>query len=210
MRREATAHPSAGSRAGAACIAAILAALLTAGCSSMERAAVKTPAPAETTPATTTAPVAGSSAPSTSGGADHGTIKIESPASQPSARAPRTPAPTTAPAKKAGAAGPVKPAAAPPLDLTALEKSLRETEAIGVFTKIALKNQVDDLLQQFRAYYQGKAKTTLAELRQPYEMLLLKVLSLVQDRDPKLAQSILASREAIWGILSDPAKFATL
>ena len=79
-----------------------------------------------------------------------------------------------------------------------------------MFTKIALKNQVDDLLDQFRAYYQGRIKTTLAELRQPYDLLLLKVLSLLQDRDPSLARVIVASREAIWGILADPAKFATI
>ena len=103
-----------------------------------------------------------------------------------------------------------KKGALPPLDLTTLEKRLKETKAIGVFTKIALKNQVDDLLDQFRAYYQGRVKTTLAELRQPYDMLLLKVLSLLQDGDPSLARMVVASREAIWGILADPAKFATI
>ncbi len=77
-------------------------------------------------------------------------------------------------------------------------------------TKITLKNQVDDLLDKFRAYYQGKLRASLAELRQPYETLLLKVLSLLQDSDPALASDIIASREAIWGILSDPKKFSTL
>jgi hypothetical protein len=91
-----------------------------------------------------------------------------------------------------------------------LETRLKETTAIGVLTKIALKNQIDDLLDQFRAFYQGKLKTTLAELRRPYELLLLKVLSLLQDTDPMLASALVASREAIWGILSDPAKFATI
>ena len=75
--------------------------------------------------------------------------------------------------------------------------------------KITIKNQVDDLLDQFRAYYQGRAKTTLAELRRPYDGLVLKVLSLLQDGDPELARAIVASREAIWGILADPVKFAT-
>ena len=97
---------------------------------------------------------------------------------------------------------------AAPLDLTSLETRLRETEAIGVMTKIALKNQVDDLLNQFRAFYAGKLKTTLAELRRPYDLLVLKVLSLLQDSDPSLAAAIAASREAIWVILSDRMKFA--
>ena len=78
-----------------------------------------------------------------------------------------------------------------------------------MLTKITLKNQVDDLLNQFRAFYQGKLKTDLANLRRSYDLLVLKVLSLLQDSDQALATAIVASREAIWGILSDPAKFAT-
>jgi hypothetical protein len=113
-----------------------------------------------------------------------------------------------APKKDGTAAEAAKPKAAPPLDLTSLETRLKETQAIGVLTKIALKNQVDDLLNQFRAFYKGVAKTTLADLRQPYELLLLKVLTLLQDGDPALAAAIVASREAIWGILADPEKFA--
>ena len=79
-----------------------------------------------------------------------------------------------------------------------------------MLTKISLKNQVDDLLNQFRAFYRGTLKTDLASLRRSYDLLVLKVLSLLQDDDQALATAILASREAIWGILSDPAKFATI
>ena len=103
-----------------------------------------------------------------------------------------------------------KPEAPPPLDLKSLETRLKETKAIGVFTKLTVKNQVDDLLEQFRAYYQGKLKTTLAELRRSYDLLVLKVLALLQDADPPLASAIAASRESIWAILSNPAKFAAV
>lgn len=99
---------------------------------------------------------------------------------------------------------------APALDLASLQERLKGTNAIGLLTKISLKNQVDDLLGQFRAFYQGKLKTTLADLRRPYDLLVLKVLSLLQDSDPSLASAIVASREAIWGILADPKKFATV
>ena len=102
------------------------------------------------------------------------------------------------------------PAAAPALDLNALEEQLKDTKAIGFFTKITLKNQVDDLLDQFREYYQGKAKLTMKDLRQSYDLLMMKVLSLLQDADQKLASAIVSSREAIWGLLADPKKFATL
>ena len=130
-----------------------------------------------------------------------------------------TPRPATAPAKVS--ASPVaierprkkeeSPAVTrnpePSLDVAGLTTRLRDTDAIGVFTKLALKNQVDDLLEQFRSYHDDGQKTGVASLRQPYNMLVLKVLSLVQDKDPSLARTISGSREAIWGILADPEKF---
>ena len=94
------------------------------------------------------------------------------------------------------------------MDLKTLETRLKDTKAIGVLTKLTIKNQVDDLLDQFRAFYQGRLKTTLGELRAPYDRLVLKIVALLQDADPPLARDIVASREEIWGILADPAKFA--
>lgn len=117
------------------------------------------------------------------------------------------PASTTA---KPAPAPAVSASVTPTLDLAALKEQLKETKAIGVFTKITLKNQVDDLLQQFRDHYQGKAKITMAQLRRSYDLLLMKVLSLLQDADQKLAAAIVSSREAIWALLADPKKFATL
>ena len=140
--------------------------------------------------------------------ASQSAVKPDSPAAKAPAAAAK--APIAQAAKKESTAPTVAKKASPTLDLTSLEQRLKDTDAIGVLTKIALKNQVDDLLDQFRAYYQGKLKITLAELRRPYDLLVLKVLSLLQDSDPSLASAIVASREAIWGILSDPAKFATI
>ena len=79
-----------------------------------------------------------------------------------------------------------------------------------MFTKLSLKNQVDDLLTQFKAFHRRDSKITLADLRQRYDLLLLKVLSVLQDGDAPLAAAISSSREAIWGILADPDKFAKM
>ncbi len=97
--------------------------------------------------------------------------------------------------------------AEPPLDVAALKLRLRETGAIGLFTKLALSNQMDDLIQQFRSHHLGEHKSSVATLRQAYELLVLKVLALLQDGDPPLARTIAESREAIWSILADPEKF---
>jgi len=96
------------------------------------------------------------------------------------------------------------------MDLNTLKERLKATKAIGVFTKISLKNKVDDLMNEFGEFYQGKAKVTMPELRRSYDLLMMKVLSLLQDSDQKLASAIVSSREAIWGLLSDPKKFAAL
>ncbi len=69
---------------------------------------------------------------------------------------------------------------------------------------------MDDLLAQFREYYEGRTNTTMPQLRRSYDLLLMKVLSLIQDSDHKLARAIVESREAIWDLLSDPVKFPTL
>jgi hypothetical protein len=120
-------------------------------------------------------------------------------------------APIEQPQKTESAApGLEKQQASPPLDLASLENRLKQTKAIGVFSKLALKNQIDDLLNQFRAYYQGHLTTTLAQLRQRYDLLLLKVLTLLQDSDQSLATAIGASREAIWAILANRQTFATI
>lgn len=128
-----------------------------------------------------------------------------SPAKAP-AKVSATPAAIEQP-RKNEASPPVAGKVEPPLDVAALKARLRDTNAIGLFTKLALKNQVDDLLQQFRAHYLSGQKPSVPELRQAYDMLVLKVLALLQDDDPPLARTISGSREAIWGILADPEKF---
>ena len=99
-------------------------------------------------------------------------------------------------------------ATAPVLNLSELEQRLRDTRAIGLFTKLSLKNQVDDLLAQFKAFHQRQSSISLGQLRQRYELLLMKVVSLLQDGDPRLASAVFSSREAIWMVLTDPKSFA--
>lgn len=115
-----------------------------------------------------------------------------------------------APATESAATKSATPATATTLDLRSLERRLRETKAIGVFTKLSLKNQVDDLLAEFREFHRSHDQSMLAKLRQTYDLLLMKVLSLLQDHDPALARDISASREALWSILLDPETFKNL
>ena len=172
--------------------------LLTAGCARAKPdTPVSEPKTVATPPATPQAPArpAAAATPKTA------------PAATP-ARAAKDPAP-----KVAGSGAPPVarvPAVAPPLDLKALTQQLRATKAIGIFTKITLKNQVDDLLDSFREYYQGTSKLAMTDLRRSFDLLMMKVLTLLQDEDQMLASAIVSSRQAIWGLLADPKKFANL
>lgn len=123
-------------------------------------------------------------------------------ASTPAAPAAKAASPS---ASSAGAAaGPAAPGA---LDLKSLEKRLKDTNAIGLMTKLSLKNQLDDLVAKFRAFHDGRRPPTLTELRPGFELMLMKVLSLVQDQDSALANDINAARGAMWEVLSDREKF---
>jgi hypothetical protein len=123
---------------------------------------------------------------------------------------PKAATPTTAPPKAPAAPVAAAPAKPPPLDLKALEQRLRGTEAIGVLTKLSLKNQVDDLVARFKSFHAGQRPPTLSELRPAFELLLMKVLSLLQDHDKTLANDINASRDALWSVLTDREKLQTL
>lgn len=181
--------------------------LLTAGCASVAPVPQAAQPPVVATQAAPTQPVATPAAPTT-------TPPAPKPAGTPvtSARAPATPrvAAPRAPATPPVVAAPTAPAAPLTLDLNALEAQLRATKAIGLFTKMSLKNKVDDLMQQFREHYEGKTTRTMTDLRRSYDLLIMKVLSLLQDADQPLASAIASSREAIWGLLSDQNKFANL
>jgi hypothetical protein len=169
-------------------------------------------APSETTPTPAPQAAGNASPPPVARPAATAAAPKPNPAAPPVA-APKPAAPRVAAAPPAAApsvAAPPAPVASPTLDLNALKEQLKETKAIGVFTKISLKNQVDDLMKQFREYYQGKTKLSLKQLRQSYDLLMMKVLSLLQDTDKKLASTIVSSREAIWGLLSDQKKFDAL
>ncbi len=174
------------------------------------------PAPSSSSPPPAASPLNPASAgpAATPPSAASGTAHTPPPASKrpppASGAAPRTQPPAVAP--PAGASANAKPAvpAAAALDLNGLEQRLRDTRAIGVFTKLSLKNQVDDLLTEFRTYHKGRTPPTLTQLRQQYEVLLMKVVTLLQDGDPSLAGAVASSREAIWGVLTDPVKFANI
>src|SRR5262245_53088103 len=120
------------------------------------------------------------------------------------------PAPEPAPTPPPQAA---EPLAAPPaeaaISLEELGERIKHTPALGAFSKLSLKNDLDDLVDGLRDYHAHKAGDVEA-LHQRYEALVLKLMTLLEDDEPELALAIGRSRERIWTRLLDPVEFAKL
>src|SRR3989304_205433 len=95
-------------------------------------------------------------------------------------------------------------------DIQALVGRLRKTKAIGVFTKLALEKRNGALKDRFRRFHAREEVTPLEQLRDHFNLLFMKVITLLQDGDPALGQEIAKGREILWGKLADPGEFARL
>ncbi len=99
------------------------------------------------------------------------------------------------------------------MDLKALESRLVDTDAIGFFTKLGLKSQIDELTEKFRDFHASNNSSDtarLAGLREQFDLLLMKVLTLLQNDDPGLHRDVAQARPQIWRTFSDPVLFAKL
>lgn len=121
------------------------------------------------------------------------------PAQQPKPPAQSQPAPPRA-----------EPAPAPDMDMEKLETRLRKTKAIGLFTKLELKSQVDELLEEVQDYHEAKSKLSLDQLEERFNLLVMKLMILLQDDDPQLHREIARARPVLWTTLADPVQFSTL
>lgn len=137
------------------------------------------------------------------------TAAIVPDASELAAVAPAVPAPREFKAPPGPSSSSVmSPTSAETLDLSSLLTRLRKTNAINLRTKVAVKHESDDLLEQFRAYHTQRGVVTLADLRRSYDLLFHRLYSLLEDADPPLARDIDRSRGAIWDLLADPRRFS--
>ncbi len=112
-------------------------------------------------------------------------------------------------ASRQAASEPARPAAAEakkePLqskkvevDIKTLETRLKNTDAIGFFTKLAIRSNIIDLVNRIKQYRkQSMLKAKMKEIRTSFDGLLLKIIALLED-DPKLSRDLYVSRESIW------------
>ncbi len=123
--------------------------------------------------------------------------------------APETPSSAAAPpapdaSGETSAENPVRP-----VDLDQLTQRLKDTSAIGLFTKLELKSQIDELVEKARASHE-RGVPSLERVHERFDLLVLKLLSLLQDDAPALAAEVAASRDSLWALLADPVQLSRL
>ena len=86
----------------------------------------------------------------------------------------------------------------PEINMDELVERLKKTEAIGVFTKLAIRSDVLDFKSSIDTYRKkGELDRYVGHLRDRFDGLLLKILALL-ERDPALSKDINHARESIW------------
>ncbi len=84
------------------------------------------------------------------------------------------------------------------IDVKVLEERLKDTDAIGFFTKLAIRNDIVDLMDKIKKYRKSSMlKVKIKEIRSSFDGLLLKIIALLEG-DPKLSRDLYVGRESIW------------
>jgi len=84
------------------------------------------------------------------------------------------------------------------ISLDELVERLKKTEAIGFLTKLAIRSDVMDFKTSVDTYRKkGTLKKSIGHLRDHFDGLLLKIMTLL-ERDPDLSRDIHLARESIW------------
>ncbi|MFQ5581879.1 MAG: hypothetical protein ACE5F3_04525 [Mariprofundaceae bacterium] len=86
----------------------------------------------------------------------------------------------------------------PALDMDTLVERLKQTKAIGVFTKLAIRNDVVDLVDLINDYRRKSLlKAKLEYIKARFDGLFLKIVALLEN-DPVLSRDIYLARDTIW------------
>ncbi len=84
---------------------------------------------------------------------------------------------------------------------------LADTKAIGLFTKLGLKKDMNKVLQRLKKFHDGKSKYTLEQLQEQYDLVLMKIAIHLQDSDFILHRHLCNAWLPIWQDLKDFDRF---
>lgn len=87
------------------------------------------------------------------------------------------------------------------VDIEVLTERLKNSDAIGMFTKLAIRNDIVDIIDQIEEYREKELlNEKIGEIRASFDGLLLKIVALLEE-DPVLSRDLYVSRESIWNSL---------
>lgn len=93
------------------------------------------------------------------------------------------------------------------VDLQVLADMLAKTRAVGMFTKLGLKKDIDKMLFRLNQFHNGNSKFTLEQLEEQYNLLLMKIAIHLQDNDLTLHRHLCNAWLVIWEDLRDFDRF---
>ena len=96
------------------------------------------------------------------------------------------------------------------IDFEKLKLRLRKTGAIGFFTKLELKGLIEDLFEEIEVFHKLESELSIEQLEEHFNLLLMKLLVLLQDDDTGLHREIVLARPTLWITLSDATSFKAL
>jgi hypothetical protein len=95
-------------------------------------------------------------------------------------------------------------------DLDTLVDRVSHSRSLGFLTKLSLKKDAERLLKDMHDHHAGISESSLEQLRERYDVMVHKLMILLQDKDNELTKSIDDARDKLWAILSDESKFASI
>jgi hypothetical protein len=93
------------------------------------------------------------------------------------------------------------------VDLDMLAEGLKNSGAVGMFEKLRLKSSIDELIGRLKAFHGGNKQYTLAELEEQYDLLMMRIARLLQDKDVPLHGRLCNAWGSIWATLQDRGRF---
>ena len=93
------------------------------------------------------------------------------------------------------------------VDLQILGNMLADTKAVGLFTKLGLKKDIEKMLSRLSKFHDGNSKFTLEQLEEQYDLLLMKIARHLQDKDLTLHRHLCNAWLVIWEDLRDFDRF---
>ena len=77
----------------------------------------------------------------------------------------------------------------------------------GCSRRFALKAAIDQMIERMKAFHGGTKPYTLAELQEQYDLLMMRIATQLQGKDPTLHGQLCNAWDSIWAAMQDRNRF---